>query len=77
MSTLIVLTHEGYTARYEHLYTMLLGCTTHYFWSTADISLPAGQWSGEAYTSGWEFDFDRNGDELQQLLESLEAGSGR
>ncbi|HEX8488648.1 MAG TPA: glycosyltransferase family 61 protein [Propionibacteriaceae bacterium] len=71
LSTLIVLAHEAYTARYEHLYTMVLGCTTHYFWSTPDIPHPPGRWTTEAYYSEWEFDFDRNAATLAQTLDRL------
>lgn len=73
MTTLIVLSQEAYTARYEHLYTMLLGWTTHYFWSTPDIPQPPRRMTRESYLSAWDFDFDRNGDDLAQLLGSLEA----
>lgn len=68
---LVVLNHESYTARNEHLYAAVLGCTEHYFWSPADIAHPTNGWSAEAYYSGWEFDFERNLDQLTQLLKSL------
>lgn len=71
LSTLIVLSQEAYTARYEHLYTMVLGCTTHYFWSTPDVPHPDGGWSEEAYYSSWEFDLDRNLVELEAVLGAL------
>lgn len=73
LSTLIVLAHEAYSARYEHLYTMVLGCTTHYFWSTPDVQHPPGGWSEEAYYSSWEFDFSRNGEALDAVLTGLEG----
>lgn len=73
LTTLIVLSHEGYTARNEHLYTMALGCTTHYFWSTPDVPPPPGGWSPASYISAWEFDFDRNGQELEQLLKTVDG----
>jgi capsular polysaccharide biosynthesis protein len=68
---LVVLNHESYTARNEHLYAAVLGCTEHYFWSPADIAHPTNRWSAEAYYSGWEFDFERNLDQLTELLNSL------
>lgn len=67
----IVLNHEGYSVRNEHLYTALLGSTVDYFWSAADIPHPDGGWAKEAFKSSWEFDFERNGSELTSLLESL------
>jgi capsular polysaccharide biosynthesis protein len=68
---LVVLNHESYTARNEHLYAAVLGCTEHYLWSPADTAHPTNGWSAEAYYSGWEFDFERNLDELTRLLRSL------
>jgi capsular polysaccharide biosynthesis protein len=68
---LIVLNHESYTARNEHLYAAVLGCTEHYFWSPADIAQPTKRWSAEAYYSGWEFDLKRNEHTLRELLRSL------
>lgn len=68
---LVVLNHESYTARNEHLFAAVLGCAEHYFWSPADIAHPPNGWSEEAYYSGWEFDLDRNLDDLEDLLRSL------
>ena len=67
----IVLNHDGYRVRNEHLFTALLGCTVDYFWSKADVPHPVGGYSKEAFISAWEFDFERNGQELTELLESL------
>jgi capsular polysaccharide biosynthesis protein len=71
LKTLIVCNQEAYTARNEHLFAMVKGCDVHYFWSTPDISHPPGKWSEEAYYSAWEFDFDRNGAELEAVLRGL------
>ncbi|MFQ6170472.1 glycosyltransferase family 61 protein [Oryzobacter sp. R7] len=68
---LVVLNHEAYTARNEHLYAAVLGCAEHYFWSTPDIAHPEGGWSEEAYYSGWELDLDRNREALEKLLGDL------
>lgn len=68
---LVVLNHESYTARNEHLYAAVLGCAEHYLWSPADIAHPEGGWSEQAYYSGWEFDLTRNGDRLESLLRGL------
>lgn len=68
---LVVLNHESYTARNEHLFAAVLGCTEHYFWSPSDISHPANGWSEKAYYSGWEFDFERNLADLEELLRSM------
>jgi capsular polysaccharide biosynthesis protein len=69
--TFIVLNHESYTHRNEHLFTSLLGGDVHYFWSPADVAHPPGGFSKRAFQSAWEFDFDRNGAELERLLRSL------
>lgn len=71
LETLIVLNHEAYTARNEYLFAAALGADTHYFWSAADREQPADRFSDTAFHSGWEFDFERNGDDLAKLLSSL------
>ena len=72
VETLIVLNHEAYTAKNEHLYSSVLGCDTHYFWSSPDVQHPQGGWSEAAYYSDWDFDFERNRDPLTELLDRLE-----
>jgi capsular polysaccharide biosynthesis protein len=70
LETMIILNHEAYTARNEHLFTSVIGAEVHYFWSAPDI--PHGDsWSSAAFYSDWEFDFERNGAELAGLLDSL------
>lgn len=71
LETFIVLAHEAYTARNEHLYTSLLGGTVHYFWSPPDVAHPEGGWRQDAFDSAWEFDFARNQRPLEKLLGSL------
>ena len=71
LQTLIVLNHEAYTARNEHLFSCLIDIAAHYFWSPSDIPHPPGGWSEEAFYSGWEFDFARNEGPLRRLLRSL------
>ena len=45
----ILLSHEAYTARNEHLFSMLLDCDTHYFWSAPDVPHPEDSWTQEAF----------------------------
>jgi capsular polysaccharide biosynthesis protein len=71
MTTAIVLSHEAYTARNEHLFTSLLGGDVHYFWSAPDIPHPENGWSQDAFYSDWEFDFERNRKPLEELITSL------
>ncbi|MCW2494706.1 glycosyltransferase family 61 protein [Jatrophihabitans sp.] len=62
VQNVIVLNHEKFTARNEHLYASLLGAREDWFWSTPDT---------DEFHSGWTFDFDRNGADLEALLASL------
>ena len=71
LKTLVLLAHEAYTARNEHLYTSLIGCPVHYFWSEPDIPHPVDGWSQAAFDSDWEFDFARNTRALEELIASL------
>jgi capsular polysaccharide biosynthesis protein len=71
LQTLIVLSHEAYTARNEHLFSSLSDVTVHYFWSAPDIPHPPDGWLQDAFYSGWEFDFARNEGSLSALLTSL------
>ena len=71
VTTAIVLSHEAYTARNEHLFTSLLDGDVHYFWSPPDIPHPENRWSQEAFYCDWEFDFERNRKPLQELITSL------
>jgi capsular polysaccharide biosynthesis protein len=71
LQTLIVLSHEAYTARNEHLFSCLSDITVHYYWSPPDIPHPPGGWLQDAFYSGWEFDFARNEGSLRSLLRSL------
>ncbi len=70
--TLILLNHEAYTARNEHLFTAVLGGEVHYFWSTPDVAHPPGGWSEAAYYSSWVFDFERNSKTLNEVIENLD-----
>lgn len=71
MTTAIVLSHEAYTARNEHLFTSLLGGDVNYFWSAPDVPHPENGWSQDAFYSDWEFDFERNRKPLEELITSL------
>jgi len=70
VEAVVVLNQEAYSARNEHLFTSLTGGAVHYFWSTPDVD-PEGGLRPAAFTSDWEFDFERNGAELDQVLAQL------
>jgi len=71
LERLIVLSSDSYTARNEHLFSALLGGRLDYFWSTADIPHPPGQWTQEAFKSPWTFDFPRHGAALDAVMSEL------
>jgi capsular polysaccharide biosynthesis protein len=67
----IVLSHDGYIARNEHLFSAVRGGESHYFWSRASIPQPDGGYSKQAFHSEWQFDFDANGKELDEVVTRL------
>jgi len=71
VEAVVLLSHEAYTARNEHLFTSLTGGEVHYFWSTPDIEHPEDGWSPAAFEAEWEFDFERNAAELDEVLAQL------
>lgn len=71
LKTLIVLSHESYTATNEYLLVADRDCDVHYFWSAADIAQPERGGSQAAFQSSWAFDFTHNRAELDALFESL------
>lgn len=68
LEKVIVLAHEAYSARNEHLYGAVLGFDVDYVWSAPDIAHPEGGWSEAAYFSDWEFDLRRHRRTLDGLL---------
>ncbi|KHL19284.1 capsular polysaccharide biosynthesis protein [Mumia flava] len=72
VETLIILNHEWYGARNEHLIACLLGVDTHYFWNEA-VTAPKtpGVYDADAYQSAWRFDFARHGERLDGLVRSV------
>jgi capsular polysaccharide biosynthesis protein len=69
--TVIVLNHDAYDVRNEHIIASALGSDIHYFWSAADIRPTSGAFSVEAFKSPWSFDFEANGEALLGLLQDL------
>ena len=67
----ILLNQEAYTARNEHLFTSLTGGEVHYFWSRPDVAHPEGGFSPEAFRADWDFDFERNGADLDAVVARL------
>jgi len=73
LETLIVLSHDGYLARNEHLFSAVRGGEAHYFWSPADIPHPPGGYSKKAFQSNWTFDFAANRAELEEIVSAQHA----
>ncbi len=67
----IFLNQDSYYHRNEHLFTSLIGGTIHYYWSPADLTQDAGGQNVAAAESAWDFAFDRHGEDLRGLLNSL------
>jgi capsular polysaccharide biosynthesis protein len=68
VETVIVLSQEGYTARNEHLISLLLDCDVHYLWSKGDVEHPEDGWRRDAFFSAWDFDWEQNEVPLRELL---------
>lgn len=68
LQKLVVLNHEAYIARNEHMFCSLIGAEEHYLWSTPDIVSPDGRYSDEAFKSPWTFDFERNREALEKIV---------
>ncbi|ROP65771.1 uncharacterized protein DUF563 [Curtobacterium sp. PhB130] len=68
LDKVLLLSHDAYTARNEHMYASVLADEFHYFWSRADEQHPRGKFSLEAFHSAWEFDFEANGEALERVL---------
>lgn len=65
---IIVLSHEAYTARNEHLFGAAHGCDVHYIWSPPDVAQPPGRWTEEAYYSSWTCDLPATRAALDTIL---------
>lgn len=76
LRTLIVLNHEAYLARNEHLYATALGADSHYFWSKPDLPQTGAGLDPKAFQSPWEFDFARNETLLRTTLRELPDDAG-
>lgn len=71
LESTIVLSHHGYIARNEHLFTSLLGGQLHYFWSTADVAPPTEGRTKESFRPSWTFDFAELGADLDRAATSV------
>ncbi len=67
----IVLNHDSYEARNEHMMSALLEANIHYFWSKADVRPDGSDGYYAAFQSGWEFDVGTHREPLRMLLTEL------
>lgn len=68
LEAVIALNHSAYWARNEQLFASVLGADVHSFWSEPYTKHPEDTFLHRAHRSDWEFDFERNGDALRQVL---------
>ena len=64
----IVISHSGYDARNEHLFTSLLGGELHYFAQEPDAPLTGIEGSKQAQRSSYAFDFESYGADLARVI---------
>jgi capsular polysaccharide biosynthesis protein len=67
----IMISSESYTARNEYMIASVLGHEIDLFWCEADRKQPTSGWDGKAFASGFTFDFERDGDDLEKKLSDL------
>jgi capsular polysaccharide biosynthesis protein len=71
LESVVVISHNAYVARNEHLFASVLGAQLHYFWQPADVEQPKGKRSLASDRSSFEFDFATYGDDLGRVLGEL------
>lgn len=69
----IVLNHEAYHTRNEHLYAAAQGAESHTFWSVPDVPQKGSRHEPKAFHSAWSFDFARNEAALRETLAALDV----
>jgi len=68
LAATIVISHHGYAARNEHLFTSLLGADIHYFWQTPEVAPPEHGRTRQSDRSGYTFDFAGQGADLERVI---------
>jgi capsular polysaccharide biosynthesis protein len=62
----MIISHNGYAARNEHLFTSVLGGELHYFWQDSDMPLNGKR----VRRSSYAFDFEKYGADLARAINS-------
>ncbi|QDP98101.1 glycosyltransferase family 61 protein [Microlunatus elymi] len=70
-ATVIIIRPRSYTSVNEYLISSVLGNSVHLIDSVPDLDHPDGGWSYDAFRSGFTFDFDREGRDLDRVLADL------
>ncbi|MEO5853037.1 MAG: glycosyltransferase 61 family protein [Nocardioides sp.] len=71
LEAVVVISHNAYTARNEHLFTSVLGAHMHYFWQSSDVEPPEVGRSKASDRSSFSFDFATHGHDLARVLSGL------
>lgn len=71
LEAVVVISHNAYVARNEHLFTSVLGGQLHYFWQPSDVEPPKVGRSKASDRSSFAFDFATYGDDLVRVLAGL------
>lgn len=69
--TVIVISPDSYNTANEYLISSIHGDQFNYFWCKSDVKHEPGRWTWKAFMSPFEFDFEKDGDSLKLMLESL------
>jgi capsular polysaccharide biosynthesis protein len=70
-ATVIIVEPGSYTSVNEYLISSVLGNVQYQIDSEPDVAHPPGGWSWDAFRSGFTFDFDNEGRDLDRILSSL------
>jgi capsular polysaccharide biosynthesis protein len=71
LEALVILSHNAYTGRNEHLFASLLGAELHYFWQQADVAPPRVGRSRESDRSSFTVDLAGQGEDLRRVLSGV------
>lgn len=71
----IIIGHEAYNARNEHLISCLFHDVQHYFWARPDVEHPRGTWSIPAFVSSFTFDLKRAAPYIDDAIGSRDLSS--
>lgn len=67
----VMISPRSYTARNEYMISSLQAHEITLLWCEPDIPQPEVGWSGKAFASGFSFDFERDGAQLEEVLAAL------